>query len=41
LEYAVINCANVKELREIQLKVLDKVDNDVEYFELDESLILG
>jgi hypothetical protein len=41
LEYAVINCANVKELREIQLKVLDKVENDVEYFELDESLILG
>ena len=41
LEYAVINCATVKDLREIQLKVLDKVESDVEYFELDESLILG
>ena len=35
LEYAVINCATVKDLREIQMKVLEKVED---CFQFDENL---
>ena len=41
LEYAVINCSSVKDLRKIQLKVLDRTGNIENYFEMEESLILG
>jgi len=41
LEYAVINCVSIKELREIQMKVLNRVDNNTEnYFEMEEMLTL-
>lgn len=41
LEYAVINCASVKDLRDIQMKVLDRTGDAENYFEMEESLILG
>ncbi len=41
LEYAIINCATVKDLRDIQMKVLDRAGNTENYFEMEESLILG
>ena len=37
LEYAVINCATVKDLREIQMKVLEKVED---CFQFDENLTI-
>lgn len=39
LEYAVINCASIKDLKEIQLKVLEK-QPDENYFEMEEMLVL-